>query len=95
MASIQFIQVGSGKPKVGPEIALHAHKVIVCSTESKRLDVLDVSMTVKQLCTENWGDHAHVVAGKWLFDNPSKELKSSHLANGNLYIWVEDKQGEK
>ena len=60
------------------------HQVIVCTTEAKRLAVMDVETKP----TDRWVEHCAVVLGKWLFDNPGHRLLDNHVANGNMTVWV-------
>lgn len=60
------------------------HQVIVCTADAKRLAVLDVETKPQ----DNWVEHCAVVFGKWMLDNPSHKILSSHISNGNFHTWV-------
>jgi hypothetical protein len=60
------------------------HQVIICTTDAKRIAVLDVETKPG----DYWNEHCAVVLGKWLFDNPGHRLLSNHVANGNMTVWV-------
>lgn len=60
------------------------HQLIVCTTDAKRLAVVDVPTKP----SDRWVDHCAVVFGKWLLDHPGHRVMDARPANGNFVVWV-------
>ena len=60
------------------------HQVIVCTTEAKRLAVMDVETKPG----DRWNEHCAVVFGKWILENREYKALSAHASNGNFTVWV-------
>ena len=61
------------------------HHVVVCTTDARRLAVLDFETKPG----DRWNEHGAVVFGKWMIDNPGHRLLDARFENGRMITWVE------